>query len=374
MKKLMVLIFSIILIFSSISQAFAIFTPPGDPVVSQEDIIYAEKAVGSIKWDWSMASKENKITLTLPLVDNSHRWIINRDIGKYIGVWKDWKEAYFGKGGEKIDIPLSNPEGTGIYVDLINFTNGRAIAHETYVYYPESGVNYVPVEERRSAPADESEKYIDEWGNEVVETGDKVIKYNRNIPVFTDLTYEHWAYKVISELSGLGYIKGYPDGTFKPSGNITRAEFMVMFSKLITSKTIDVYQLNNSVVNYTDFTSSHWAYKQTQDLLKYIDATDLNNIFGKHLEPEKKITREEVVAIIYSVLKNHNNSSNSSSKVNFTDIDKSKFKESIMFGVGDGFIQGYSDGTFKPSGNITRAEIAAILVLVNKSFNPVIGR
>ena len=41
---------------------------------------------------------------------------------------------------------------------------------------------------------------------------------------FSDVKENHWAYGVINRAAELGYLKGYGDGTFRPSNNITYAE------------------------------------------------------------------------------------------------------------------------------------------------------
>lgn len=45
---------------------------------------------------------------------------------------------------------------------------------------------------------------------------------------YKDVPITHWAYNAINNLSSLGVVKGYEDGTFKPNNNITRVEFVVM--------------------------------------------------------------------------------------------------------------------------------------------------
>ena len=42
---------------------------------------------------------------------------------------------------------------------------------------------------------------------------------------FSDLPEGHWAYESINEMMEKGILNGYPDGTFLPSKNVTRAEF-----------------------------------------------------------------------------------------------------------------------------------------------------
>ena len=40
---------------------------------------------------------------------------------------------------------------------------------------------------------------------------------------FPDVSADHWAAAQINDLSDKGVIVGYPDGTFKPDANVTRA-------------------------------------------------------------------------------------------------------------------------------------------------------
>lgn len=52
---------------------------------------------------------------------------------------------------------------------------------------------------------------------------------------FKDVPKSHWAAKDIARAAELGLLKGYPDGTFKPEANITRAEAAVVTTRLYDS-------------------------------------------------------------------------------------------------------------------------------------------
>ena len=45
---------------------------------------------------------------------------------------------------------------------------------------------------------------------------------------FSDLPDSHWGYVSVARLVNSGTINGYQDGTFRPSGAVTRAEFVKM--------------------------------------------------------------------------------------------------------------------------------------------------
>ena len=50
---------------------------------------------------------------------------------------------------------------------------------------------------------------------------------------FTDVTQDEWFYEDIMEGYYNGYALGYPDGTFHPGDNITRAEVCVMIHRMM---------------------------------------------------------------------------------------------------------------------------------------------
>ena len=47
-------------------------------------------------------------------------------------------------------------------------------------------------------------------------------------PTFPDVPKDHWAYSYIEGAVKAGLIKGYPDGSFKPNGQVTKAEEMAV--------------------------------------------------------------------------------------------------------------------------------------------------
>ncbi|MDU7243875.1 MAG: S-layer homology domain-containing protein [Clostridiales bacterium] len=81
---------------------------------------------------------------------------------------------------------------------------------------------------------------------------------------FTDVK-GHWAEKAINQAYGNGRIKGYPDGTFRPDGQITRAEAVTICNNFFNRKA-DKAGLEAALKNpgkiktFTDLDKSHWAY------------------------------------------------------------------------------------------------------------------
>ena len=108
---------------------------------------------------------------------------------------------------------------------------------------------------------------------------------------FTDLENHEWSNRAISTLFNAGIIKGYPDGTFKPSDPISRAEFATIAAKF------DKLELS-STSKFTDI-FGHWAEK-------YITSSEIKGWIKGYpdltFKPEQDITRAEAMTLINNVL------------------------------------------------------------------------
>ena len=162
----------------------------------------------------------------------------------------------------------------------------------------------------------------------------------------------HWASSSISRLSDEKVIEGYPDGSYKPEGNITRAEFATIIARLFeTTKTVDL-------TSYRDVNSGAWYYN---DVAKAVALGVLDGSTSA-IRPDDYITREEAMNglnVLYALVAK----SNDSALAKFSDANKvSSWAKSSVAALTDfGYIHGYPDGTVKPSAFITRAEFAKLL-------------
>lgn len=192
---------------------------------------------------------------------------------------------------------------------------------------------------------------------------------------FKDADESHWAYQYIKDMTDAGYFSGYPDGTFKPENMITRAEFFKVTDEIIRKIYGSNIKISSSELDmmkeYPDFKKGHWAYEYYRRVNYYIyifsGATEYNeyntgmkDVFGYETrEPNKAITREEVVALLDCFT--------DGGKVaikpweQFSDCFDRKFSTQILSSKYIGFISGYPDGNFKPTNNIKRSEAARIL-------------
>ena len=77
--------------------------------------------------------------------------------------------------------------------------------------------------------------------------------------VFSDVQTGHWATPYIHGAAEVGWLVGYPDGTFRPANPIIRAEVVTLINRVLM-QTLRPDQVPPGVNPYSDLVSSHWAY------------------------------------------------------------------------------------------------------------------
>lgn len=148
----------------------------------------------------------------------------------------------------------------------------------------------------------------------------------------------------------LPFVSGYPDGTFRPDAQTTRAEFLTM---LVTALGEYDKEENYGTCTFADVAEGDWyahcvAYAQKTGLVKgYEDNT---------FRPDANITRAEAAAMVASAMGLEGKATVSS----FTDVSgwavphvEALAERKILSGDGN--------GKFRPDDNITRAEAATVV-------------
>ncbi len=113
---------------------------------------------------------------------------------------------------------------------------------------------------------------------------------------FSDMEPTHWAYQQIKDLSEQSIVIGYPDGTFKPDDNVTRAEFASMAIKALGQEHANVIQ----PINYIDIDNTYWAYDAIEKAV-YFDLIS-NDKDSDTFRPEDPVSRAEALNIAVNSL------------------------------------------------------------------------
>lgn len=109
---------------------------------------------------------------------------------------------------------------------------------------------------------------------------------------FSDVSKDSWYGSVVGYIEELGAVSGYSDGTFRPDGRITRAEFSVIIARM------KAYQEMGGNAGFSDL-EGHWAGKY----VKFAEEKGWISGYGDgSFRPDAEITRAEAVKIINNVL------------------------------------------------------------------------
>lgn len=156
------------------------------------------------------------------------------------------------------------------------------------------------------------------------------------------------------------YVMGYPDGTVRPNGSITRAEVSTILFRLLSDKTRDEYFTTES--SFTDVKAGAWYNNSIATLEKAGVIVDTAK--GGAFRPNEAITRAELAAMLAQF-----SDAKPVKGVKFSDVSAEHWAyEAIAIAAKMGWIEGYPDGTFRPDATITRAEM---MTLVNRALERV---
>ncbi|MEJ8302870.1 glycoside hydrolase family 9 protein [Saccharibacillus sacchari] len=160
----------------------------------------------------------------------------------------------------------------------------------------------------------------------------------------------HWAEKALNGLAKLGVFEGYSDGTAKPNGAITRAEFAVLLDRLFD------LQANPAKSAAFKDVNGHWG----EDSIRTLASLGILNGYNDgSFKPGKSLTRQEAAVILTRVL-DLRNAAPTSASAELDDLDRagSFAADALKQAAKHGVIRG---GTFRPTADATRAETLQML-------------
>ncbi|HSM81421.1 MAG TPA: S-layer homology domain-containing protein [Nodosilinea sp.] len=108
---------------------------------------------------------------------------------------------------------------------------------------------------------------------------------------FTDLTAQHWAWPILSDLAQRDLVTGFPDGSFRPAQPMTRMEFAAQLARLFHLQPAPT----PAAVAYPDLSASHWAHSSIQ---KSVQMGFLSGYPDGAFRPDQTISRLHVIVAL----------------------------------------------------------------------------
>lgn len=159
----------------------------------------------------------------------------------------------------------------------------------------------------------------------------------------------HWAQDDILLLNELGLVSGFQDGSYGVNKKISRAEVAAIMARHM--------ELPNATPTFKDVPKSLWAANQIGAVA---EANVMNGFVDNTFKPTKIITRAEIASLLVRAYELEGTATE-----NFKDVPKKHWAyEPISTLVEYGLVSGFSDHTFRPENQLTRAEFAAFLARV----------
>ena len=294
------------------------------------------------------AKKDTTVTAVIKDYRATHHVNVNRTLSKLTGTAI---QPYMGVDGKPVYTILSVYYDLDFHTLTFDTMGGSKIAPETVrhgltVAKPKDPVNggYI----------------FDGWYT------DKTFRhrYDFSTPLTEDITiYAKWFLIVLPGVTvkkntpklntadHFAYVQGYPDGTVKPAGNITRAETAAILFRLMDDASRKTYYSTKS--GFRDVASGSWYNTYVATLNNAGVITDSSN---GYFRPNEAITRAELAAMLASFTETTRAANY------FDDVSANHWAaNAIAICAKLGWITGYPDGTFRPDKNVTRAELMAMI-------------
>ncbi|MFD0711400.1 S-layer homology domain-containing protein [Paenibacillus sp. GCM10027626] len=170
----------------------------------------------------------------------------------------------------------------------------------------------------------------------------------------------HWAEAAIKQAVAIGVVRGYPDGTFKPNRNITRAEFTVMLAGALQ------LEGEGKPDAFTDREKiGAWA---SRAVAQAAQAGLIRGYADGSFRPEAAVTRAEMAAIVARAL--HLPADPKAGTGFADDAAIPQWAKGSAAALGKlGITSGRSGNRFAPNETATRAEAAVFLLRMLKTMD-----
>ena len=184
----------------------------------------------------------------------------------------------------------------------------------------------------------------------------------------------HWSEAEVRSLAGYGVVKGYTDGTFRPSNTINRAELVAM-----VGRTWDLLFFENRYldppsgpsVEFADVSPSDYYFNSLMKMYEaglvassLVETGENGQLYFNSKAPVLRYQAAESLAPLFRALPEVTGSAELLDMYN----QSPELREAVQVLVDYGVVKGDNRGNFNPNQRITRAEIASMLDRVIKYY------
>lgn len=194
-----------------------------------------------------------------------------------------------------------------------------------------------------------------------------------------------WAMNEINEMTTLGIIKGYTDGTFRPANSVRKIETLIFLARACGYSNEDyapfaeyANTIYADVLDRFDLGASYNSYKPEVAFLLYKGVLKTNELAYYLDDASESLKRYETAVLLTKLMGAEEQVQNNAAVVldysDYADIPASS-RAYVEYVTQKGLMNGIEDNCFGPNENVTRVQIAILLrrILTTLDYTTVTG-
>lgn len=176
---------------------------------------------------------------------------------------------------------------------------------------------------------------------------------------FADVSPNEWYFNDVADATSYGFINGITEVTYAPNDNTTRAQTAKVLFEIAGAERVAFSPVFSDVTNDAWYAPAvMWAVRN-QVVLGYNDKT---------FRPDNQISRQDFIVLLYRYLQSPKATEDKLDDFNDASEISSYARDALKWAVEVNLLRGYENNTIRPTGNVTRAELAALIVRFYEGF------
>ena len=179
---------------------------------------------------------------------------------------------------------------------------------------------------------------------------------------YDDVPDESWYTEAVIYVTEHGYMEGVSEGQFAPGVNVNRAMFVTVLARMAGVKVDDT-----KATAFTDVSTGKWY---SGAIAWAAENGIVNGVSETSFAPTANISRQDLCTIIARFINVMQYDLPAKEAKTFSDSKRiaSYAKSAVQLCTEAGLVAGYEDGTFRPKGKATRAQVAMIIMRLDQAL------
>ena len=179
---------------------------------------------------------------------------------------------------------------------------------------------------------------------------------------FRDVSDRAWYRAAVDYVHEKGWMNGVSETAFAPNTEVTRGMFVTVLARVAEADT------DSSNPAFVDTPAGKWY---TGAAAWAAEHGIVSGVGANRFAPNRSISRQDLCTMLYRFIEAQGLELEANADRTFADMDSVSgyARQPVGFCAAAGLVSGFEDGTFRPKSTATRAQVAAILMRLDKLVN-----